>query len=69
MSFLFTVLMTYEMYLLWNSPNPSWAPDGTTTTELNLAAVIAGVLVLTVGLYITRNIYRWSMADVNTDSN
>lgn len=49
-------------YQLWQAPPPSILTEGSSMLEYQIALVGAVAVVFFVGLYLARNIYRWSMA-------
>ena len=61
LSAIMTIRTTYVAYKMWGSP-PPYIAEGTEPMILKTATIIAGLIIVTVGLYVTRNIYRWSMA-------
>ncbi|SDM12087.1 hypothetical protein SAMN04487949_0931 [Halogranum gelatinilyticum] len=56
-----TVAMSYQAYVIWQSPPAMF--DGAPSIEFDIAVALTELIVLTVGLYLARNAYRWSMAD------
>lgn len=54
-----TALSLYEGYQLWKSAPPVVA-EGLTQTELAISALIALLVILATGLYISKNMYFWS---------
>jgi hypothetical protein len=61
-----TLLGVYSTYQIWISP-PAYITEGTQPIVVDIATILAGLIFLIVGLYITRNIYRWSMADLDAE--
>lgn len=66
LTFVATLLGVYESYQIWNSP-PAYITDGTQPIVVDVATILAGLIFLVIGLYITRNIYRWSMANPDAE--
>lgn len=61
LTFVATLLGVNTAYKIWNAP-PAYITEGTQPMVVNAAIIFAGLIYVVVGLYITRNIYRWSMA-------
>lgn len=65
LSFLMTVMMTHQAYVFWYSP-PQFITEDASARIVDVATILAGVITLVTGSYVTRQIYRWSVADPET---
>ena len=62
LSLLLTVMMGYQAYIFYHSPPPivkAETPPGLRDTVI----ILAGFITVVPGLYITRQLYRWSTAN------
>ncbi len=54
-----TASLIHTAYRMWQN-TPVFLTQQGTQLELDLAFFFAGVIILTVGVYLSRNVYRWS---------
>ncbi len=54
-----------QVYVFFNSP-PRFLAAKSSPIITKTSLALTGILILVVGLYVTRNIYRWSVATPNS---
>lgn len=57
---LITVMMAHQLYIFWHDPPPILSKQGSPFI-IDIPIILAGVITVIPGIYISRNIYRWSM--------
>ncbi len=57
----FTLGALDQVYVFWNSPPQSLAP-GSSPSTTRTGIILGGIIILTVGFYVTWKIYQWSVA-------